>query len=293
MRERGFSLMEILVTFLLVSSISLALLKQQWQTNRLRVQIHRQQVEWLQAVNQREQGLTLLECLLGIVLSLLLLTLVMQQYLHIKQETIGVIQAVTRASRLHLAFDLLRRRGHQAGFCPCLPIRNLMSFDHRTHQPLQTLEIKRKPGFKLTFYRMSDEFVSIKGMPQAHTFALLGSWRPHPQHPVIIADCRHAEVIQSYHIHSGEMRVSSALKYTYHSPIYLGEWITEAFWISTTSHERSTLFYTHAQHTEALLSDVYALDGQLEAHHPHPLLHLSMDGGMRDPIELVIRMYHL
>ncbi len=293
MRERGFSLTEVLVALLLMTSISLALLKQQWQINRLRMQVQRQNLLWLQESNQREQGLTLLECLLGLTLALLLMTFVMQQYLHIKQQSDLAVQTMTQSSRLQTVLDMVRRRGHQAGFAACLPIHHLVSFDHRTRKPLQTVEISLQPLSKLTFYRMSDDFVTVWPSAAKDTFTVIGKWRPHHQHALIISDCQHAEVLEKYYMSAHDIHFSQATRFSYHPPIYLGEWVTESFWVSKNAHGQSALFYMQHQHAEELLAGVNAMQAYLTNRKRRHVLHVSMDLKTAESLSLAIWMHHL
>lgn len=294
MRERGFSLTEVLVALLLMTSISLALLKQQWQINRLRMQVQRQNMLWLQESNQREQGLTLLECLLGLTLALLLMTFVMQQYLHIKQQSDLAVQTMTQSSRFQTVLDMFRRRGHQAGFAACLPINHLVSFDHRTRKPLQTLEISLQPLSKLTFYRMSDDFATIWPTAAKDTFTVIGKWRPKQQHALIISDCQHAEVLENYHMSEHDIHFSQTTKFSYHAPIYLGEWVTESFWVSKNARGQSALFYMQHQHAEELLEEVNGMQAYLISRKRRHVLHVSMDFKAADPqISLAIWIHHL
>lgn len=294
MRERGFSLTEVLVALLLMTSISLALLKQQWQINRLRMQVQRQNMLWLQESNQREQGLTLLECLLGLTLALLLMTFVMQQYLQIKQQSDLAVQAMTQSSRLHTVLDMFRRKGHQAGFAACLPINHLVSFDHRTQKPLQTLEISLQPLSKLTFYRMSDDFATIGPTAAKDTFTVIGKWRPKQQHALIISDCQHAEVLEHYHMSAHDIHFSQTTMFSYHVPIYLGEWVTESFWVAKNVHGQSALFYMQHQHAEELLAEVNGMKAYLINRKRRHVLLVSMDLKTADPqISLAIWIPHL
>ncbi|KTD21835.1 type IV pilus modification PilV family protein [Legionella londiniensis] len=56
-RQKGFSLAEVLISLLLMSTASLALLQQQWQANQLLNQITRQTNTLLQLDNASEQYL--------------------------------------------------------------------------------------------------------------------------------------------------------------------------------------------------------------------------------------------
>ncbi len=292
MEERGFSFIEILVALLLTTSISLALLKQQWQIHRWRIQIQHQARIWLQESNQREQGLSILECMLGLTLALSLLTLLMQQYLQIKQQTYSMAQTMLQASRLQMVVDLLRGSGHQAGFTPCLPIGYLYSFDHRSRRRLQAVELSRQDPFTLTYYRMSSGFVSLSPSLGQHEFFLLNKLRPHPKQPVIIADCQHAEVLDAYQIGPHSIQFSQALHYTYHPPIYLGEWLKESFYIAVNHNGQNSLFYQQNQHVDELMSDLQGISGYLEISQQKRWLHLNLDLGHGNAVPLLIRMVH-
>lgn len=53
--NNGFSLLEVLVSLLLVTSTSLALLKQQWQMSQLVMQLQQQEIV-LRAEDSRREG---------------------------------------------------------------------------------------------------------------------------------------------------------------------------------------------------------------------------------------------
>lgn len=293
MKVRGFSLIEILVALLLVISISLALLKQQWQINRFRIQIQRQNTNWISDSNQRERGMTILECLLGLALSLSILAILLQQYVQIKQQTYLAVQAITHTSRLQTILSTLRRKGHHAGFAPCLPIAYLNTFDHRTGQSLQTLEIQKQPGTKLSFYGMSPNFLPV--MPASHfgKFKLLGRWGVQLNHPVIIADCQQAEVLDTYQIMGHTLQFTKALRFTYHPPIYIGEWLSESFSTKENARGQYSLFYTQNRHAEELVTDIGNIHWALEKHRSLSVLRLSLEHATEKPFTFYIKMYHL
>lgn len=293
MKVRGFSLIEILVALLLVISISLALLKQQWQINRFRIQIQRQNANWLSDSNQREQGMTILECLLGLALSLSILAILLQQYVQIKQQTYLAVQAMTHTSRLQTILSTLRRKGHHAGFAPCLPIADLNTFDHRTGQSLQPLEIQKQPTTKLSFFGMSPRFLPVLPAVRLGKFKLLRKWGVSSKHPVIIADCQQAEVLDTYHIVGHTLQFNKALRFTYHHPIYIGEWLSESFSIKKNAQGQYSLFYTQNHHSEELEPDIGNMQWALVKHRSSSVLRLNLEHAPEKPFLFYIRMYHL
>lgn len=291
MDDRGYSFMEILVALLLSISISLALLKQQWQINRWRLHIQQQSQLWLQESNHREQGLSLLECMLGLSLILGLLALLMQQYLQVKQQTDSMQQMMLQASRLQTVAALLRNSGHQAGFTPCLPLGSLHSFDHRSRQRLQALELVQTDPFTLIYNRMSSPFVALSTSDRENQFFLLDKITLHPNQPVIIADCQHAEVFDTYQMRPHSIQFSQDMHYTYHAPIYLGAWLQESFRVTLNKRGQHGLFYQQNQHSDELLTHLQGLSGYLEMSKPKRL-HLKLDLGQGQVMPLIIRMRH-
>lgn len=291
MEQRGFSFIEILVALLLTISISLALLKQQWQMSRLRMQIQQQDLIWLQESNRRERGLSILECMLGLALALSILTLLMQQYLQIKQQTYQAMQTLLQISRMHTVVNLLRESGHQAGFTPCLPLGALRSFDHRSEQPLFMYNWNPQAE-KLSFYRMSSQFVSVSPSTRRNIFVTSGHFIPHLHQPVILSDCQHAEVVEGYEMGSHTIQFSQALKYRYHAPIFLGEWLSETFWVKANAHGQQALFYQKHHHAEELLTGMQSMQGYIETKNHHSWVHLSMNLTHGKTLPLIIRMYH-
>lgn len=292
MEERGFSLIEVLVTLILITSISLALLKQQWQISRLRIQIQQQNLTWLQEHNHKEQGFSILECLIGMTIALTILTIFMQQYVQIKQQTELSRQNIQQLSRMQTVLQILENSGHQAGFTPCLPIAHLQTFDHRNGQTLQAFHLEIAESFKLTLQRMA-HFVPVLSHSESHSFTVLDQWRPRAHVPLIIADCQHAEVLDGYQIKSNAIQFFQNLKFKYHPPIYLGEWLTESFWVKPNLTGKPALFYQVHQQAEELWTDVQKMQAYVETKRPYPLLHISFDIAKDKPISYLIRLYHV
>ncbi len=307
MTERGFSLSEVLIALLLMTSISLALLKQQWQMHRLREHIKQQDQHWLDLNNAREReapdktwfqhGLSLIECMIALTLSLSIITVLMQEYVQIRQQFHLAGLAIDHSARIQYVLDLIRRRGHQAGFTPCLPLSRLVSLDHRTGHVLPTLIFDSVPVSKISLYRMQEAFVRIEHIDHQHQLYTPEKLILHPKSPIIIADCQHAEVVADYRIlsahHQTIIECSKELTFKYHAPIYLGEWVEESFGLHSSRQRQSGLFYQYHEHREELMPDVTRLHGQLERHHGQSVLHLELGTTEQRHIPLDIRMHHL
>lgn len=291
MEQRGFSFIEMLVALLLTISISLALLKQQWQMSRLRIKIQQQDLIWLQESNRRELGLSILECMLGLALALSILTLLMQQYLQIKQQTYHATQTMLQISRMHTVVNLLRESGHQAGYTPCLPLGALRSFDHRTGEPLLMFNWNPQT-MAVTFNRMSSQFVSLSPSTRRNIFLVSGHFIPHLHQPLMLSDCQHAEVVEGYDIGSHKIQFSQPLKYRYHFPIFLGEWLSETFWVKANARGQQALFYQKHHHAEELLTGMQSMQGYVETKNQRSWMHLSMSLTDGKIFPLIIRMYH-
>ncbi|HVT62551.1 MAG TPA: prepilin-type N-terminal cleavage/methylation domain-containing protein, partial [Legionellaceae bacterium] len=159
MNKRGFSLSEVLIALMLMVSISLALLKQQWQITRLRVQIEKQAQDFLSEKNAWEKGcdkikqcgMSLLELMIALGLSLSMMTLLMQEYMQIQahyQRTEKIIDDITQ---LQFVLNFISDQIHQIGFTPCVPLRLLRTFDHRSSHALKTLQFDAQMPSKITF----------------------------------------------------------------------------------------------------------------------------------------------
>ncbi|MCR9192536.1 MAG: prepilin-type N-terminal cleavage/methylation domain-containing protein [Gammaproteobacteria bacterium] len=284
MKERGFSFSEVLLALLLVTSISLALLKQQWKMHRWMIEMQRQDRAWLDLSNERErsqqQGFSLIEWMIGLALSLSLITACIQQYAHVQRHFHWLVVKMAKASGLPITLDLLRSRGHQAGFTPCLSLPALQTLDRRSGHALQMLSFSDHDS-KITFRRMHEVHVPVAKIRGQRRVTLAASMTWHTGMPLIIADCQHAEVHAAYQISQRSINLAHALRFDYHAPIYIGAWVEESFWI-----KNHTLYYQQ-QHAEALMSDIVAWRWQLAPH----LLHLDIDRGDKDSIPLDIRLH--
>lgn len=294
--ERGFSLSEVVVSLLLVTSISLALLKQQWHLHRLMLQTQLQVKVWQQTDNDRERGMSvkeqrgtsILELLIGLVLALGIVAGLLQQYLQIKHQFQDLQTVIDHLSRTQLVVDFVRMSVQKAGFTPCLPINHLQTIDHRTHRPLESIHWQSNDPSRLQVFSMRDNFVEVTRIAYQQKIYTSSVMSKSTHSPLIIADCYHAEVYQDYVIEDAKIVLAHPLTYTYHAPIYLGEWRDASFLMRPNRDGKLSMFYDHL-HSEELLSDLDGMVWRLDKVQTDTLVHCDLSLNKEQTVTIDIR----
>ena len=232
-KNTGFIIIEILLSLMLVASISLLLLKQQWQNNQFAREIQSRLIDLNQLANHKEikaRGFSLSEILIGLLLAGMLSAGLLQQYLQVYRQDRITRSQVSENLDLALLSDLLRSRLRVAGFSPCGNINSL----RRTPGSLQAIsevtggiEILRMGESYLQFASLEDIGKVIQASSIKHS-------------ELIIADCYHAEIYKNNHV----------LHYHYSSPIFIGELIKEHIYLNGRD-----IFYK-LKHAEKLITGV-------------------------------------
>lgn len=214
-KSTGYFLAEILISLFLCASISLLLLKQQWQLSRFVAQIDAR----LQYLNFSENsyendfsGLILSEMLVCILLASLMLNGLVQQYIQVDRQ--NKILTTTLEQSLDVAFvsELFKNSIRSAGFTPC---GNLDGLQQKINSNLSSLKIQKN---SIAVTRMNDSFHEFGDIKDAILF--LQKWSLSKK--FLVADCYHVELFANdfdYIINN------------YLPPIYVGEYINEVFWI--------------------------------------------------------------
>ena len=209
-------------------------------------------------------GFSLLEILIGLMLSSLILIALGQYMGSIKNQATHINDLFSEYADLRRITSMLRESTWQAGFTPCLNIDRLISLDRRTVSvALHALNLH--DGININ--RMRPRFSQIISFDDPQSFTLQQSAGIMPGHAVIIADCVHAEVQSVLSIQktiSGvRVRVKNALAFTYKPPVYVGEWLEERFFVQKTSGHNSALFY-ESRHVDRLTDRVRALTAKIQ-----------------------------
>lgn len=208
---------------------------------------------------KRQNGLSLTEIMISLLLSCLLMSLLIKQYLVSKQQYHQSQLVLEADYELQLVSEALRDSIRSAGFAPCLGITHLIIKDRRSTSstPLNALSVSNDNH--LTISRMSHEFSEVQSFDVSHLLLDTPLALPHGA-PLIIADCFHAEIQMPSHFYStaqGMMLVlDKPLAFDYVAPIYVGEWIEEHFFIA-----KQALYYAN-RHPEALSSLIKSMTVQ-------------------------------
>lgn len=194
-----------------------------------------------------EQGISLVELMVSLLLSGLIMSLLIQQYLTIKRQYLYAGQELEKSAELMLVSELLRDSTRRAGFTPCANISHLISLDRQTGKSRLSGIITGVQSVE--FLRMSESFSPVSGY---HTNPLQVAAASGFQagEEVLIADCFHAEVGRIKRVRKMQQQLLITLEqplyFEYSQPVYLGAWLRERFFI-----RNKALFYK-SDHAEEL-----------------------------------------
>ena len=222
-----------------------------------------------------QSGLSMPEILVALFSSSLLMSTLISQYVSVKQHYKRSETMLENALDRQLVVDLIRSSIRQAGFAPCLGVEHLSTMDMRPHSSgLKAIKLysKEYPGFQVN--HMSNQYGLLTAQISLTSFSVTKDAVLSSHHPVMIADCYHAEVHSIAHIRSAgevmEVVLQRPLFYTYQSPIYIGEWIEEGFLI-----KNDMLFY-RLNHMDALSSGVHGVSVSIQSRDDRRLVHVEL-----------------
>jgi len=200
----------------------------------------------------RQQGSSLVELMVALLLSSFLCALLIQQYLISKRHYLDVQKTLSQSSELVWITELLRNSIRHAGFTPCANINQLQGVDHRSQSPIpQAIALD-----ELNITRMSTDFSPVIRQ-QFDKVSVTNNTRFKVGQLVLVSDCFHAEIEHISAIsHGGNeaiLHLSAPLTFVYQSPIFVGEWLEERFFIRKNTQGEKALYYQQQQSEE--LSD--------------------------------------
>lgn len=209
-----------------------------------------------------QKGFGLPEVMISLLLSSLIITLLMNQYISMKQHYIQLQSSMEEAMELQLAGDFIRESVRQAGFTPCLRLDHLMTVDTRNgHTSLSAIDVDAD----LTIHRMNPYFNDLLSELNSTRILVTHYHTLRDDRPILIADCYHAEVHRVIHVSNtaeGQMvTLASPLVFTYQKPVYVGEWLHERFFI----RPHRGLFYQH-ETTDELTPLVKTMSIKMNGH---------------------------
>ena len=198
----------------------------------------------------KQQGVGLPEVMISLLLSSFIMIVLMNQYLNLKQHYLYLQSAMDEAMELDWVVDFMRDSIRQAGFTPCSNMNYLVAVDQR--DPHQVVSLSAFDiGSGLTIHRMSPSFNLLLNKNSASQLVITRTHAISDDKPIMIADCYHAEVQNVMRVRNTSDRqvltLASPLAFTYQSPVYVGEWLQERFYLRS---PRGLLYKRH--HAEEL-----------------------------------------
>lgn len=243
----------------------------------------------------RQKAFGLVELMLGLFLGTCLLALMARHYLTAKQQSADTTTVMARAYDQQLITELMRTSIRQAGFTPCAPIRWLTDNDNQQAQHLEALVLNVGSGKALQISRMSEDFTIIQDVLSTNQLLVEEGLDFRANESVLLADCVHAEIktIQSIKREGSVWRVTlkTPLHNAYTSPMYIGEWLQERFFIDNNKQGEKALYY-QLKHPEELSSHIKSMTVKVEILSEKRLVSLDfiLDQGKTWHIETAVRL---
>lgn len=232
---------------------------------------------------RRQNGMSLIELMLSMALSCLLMSVLFQLFSSSKYQYAFAEKKLNRELELQQVSELLRDGSRRAGFTPCRAIQHLIRADRRNlDQPVNAITWTEG---QLRLAHMSDDLRLVRDILGPTRLRIEGSALIPPHHPILIADCFYAEIINIKHSQNQGadviLTLDQAHHFPYRAPVYVGEWIEERFY---TQHK--TLYYD-ANRAEKLTEEVSDLSAELL---PSQLLRLALQADKGEPWLLETRL---
>ena len=192
-----------------------------------------------------------------------------QTYLNSKRQNTHTQQILEQNFELQLVSELIRDSVRSAGFMPCIGINHLITRDRRG-KPGHPVAVDLHPGKHQSFMisRMGEDFATVLKQLAPARLLVDGGRVFDSRHPVVIADCLHAEihlVASSHKTREGWIvTLTKPLDFNYALPFYFGEWLEERFSVEKNNQGKPALFYD-TRHREELTDLIDGLASQQES----------------------------
>lgn len=201
---------------------------------------------------RKQAGISLSEVLIGLFLSSLLMTMLMQLYSQSKQGYIEMETMLATHFDLRWVSDLLSDSIRRAGFTPCLGIEQLNL--KKQGKQVHSVHIENGPRYLLQINRMHEQFSEVISILNTKQILVPHAASFNKKRPLIIADCEHAEIQQSFTMKSHAKGVliilDKPLQFKYTKAVYVGEYWEERWFINKNAQGKPALFYQLGQPEE-------------------------------------------
>lgn len=220
------------------------------------------------------QGMSLFATLISLMLTSLITFLLINQYTSFSQHHHFMQATLHETMQIQRVGHLIRMSVYRSGFTPCVNLRYLESYDARRGKKNISPLIVRSNELQIN--RMSEYFELVKSIESnviiTNAVHRVGS-------ALVIADCFHAEIqdIESQEILGSKhiITLTQPLTFDYQDPIYVGEWIEEAYVVQKNKVHGLSLFYKN-HHIDELIRDISHLSFQIIELSPHDLIRMTL-----------------
>lgn len=214
------------------------------------------------------KGFGLTEILVSLFLSSLIMSLLIQNYQTNRRQYHDMERSLELQMEVQWVREFIRDRIHQAGFTPCVGIDYLEVIDHRnTGHSIRSINFPDAGDDSLRVNRMSHDFLSVQKVLSVAEVLVVQKPNWNLSHPVLIADCQHAEINEISRIEQGGHGVHILLKYPLYydyQEVTLGEWMEERWFIDTNRKGQKGLYYQVASHKEELSQKIHSLEASMQ-----------------------------
>lgn len=177
----------------------------------------------------KQLGFSLVELLVCFFISMLLTGILIQHLLSVSRQFHETHALLDEAIELQWVFDVMRTRIYHAGFTPCKALRALHVIDTRdVPDTLDAIHVQHTPDPKLVIQKMDERAFGRAQFISANQLRVKDLTLK-TKHPVLIADCRHAEVHAVQEKSGDVITLQKPLVFQYSDEVYLGVWIKETF----------------------------------------------------------------
>ncbi|KTD40747.1 PilW family protein [Legionella parisiensis] len=205
---------------------------------------------------KKQMGISLAEVLISLFLTSLIMISLIHLYLGSKRQYLETEKILETHFDLRWVSDLLSDSIRRAGFTPCLGIDHLQVIDRRNHQNrIRALQTRNQPNQFIQINRMNEHFAKIIKIQGATKIVIQDPVIFHKKRPVLIADCKHAEVQELFEMERQNnnllITLNKPLFFSYDRSAYIGEYLEEKWLIKRNANDMDTLHY-HLVQTEEI-----------------------------------------
>lgn len=225
---------------------------------------------------KKQSGISLAEVLVSLFLSSLIMTILVHSYLSSKRQYVEAEEILSTGFDLRWVSDLLSDSIRRAGFTPCLGLDQLNIKDRRPNgKVIHGLKIENYPHQLIQINRINEHFDKVVNIQSPTQILVSHPALFHEKHPLLIADCEHAEVAQIFSREGALITLNSPLQFSYTASAYIGEFLEERWFIKKNIKGEESLHYQLIQ-TEEITPLVHSLKIHKQKVHGRQFIKISM-----------------